>query len=140
MLSALRGVPLWLPLLFSNPTTILGVPALSPSQPTLFPLFNTNLTDFSDHNGLLALPLTNSTPSLGSIERWDYSIPSTTLMLRIAGYPPRKIDRFALGRTILAAQGRIRTHIKINGDGELWEEDDRTSFSPFSSQLTAPDL
>ena len=140
MLPAIRGVPLWLPLLFSNPTAVLGAPALSPSQPTLFPLFNTNLTDFSDHNGPRTLPLTNSTPSLGSIERWDYSIPSTTLMLRIAGYPPRKIDRFALGRTILAAQGRIRTHIKINGDGELWEEDDRTSFAPFSSQLAAPDL
>ena len=129
MLSAIRGLTLWLPFLFSYLNTILGAPALSPLQPVLFTPSNANFTDYlSDYNGLLTLPSTNSTPSLGSIERWDYYVPSTTLMLRIAGYPPKTIDRAALGRTILAAQGSIRTHIKVNGDGELWDQDDRTSF------------
>ncbi|KAL8793901.1 MAG: hypothetical protein Q9195_003520 [Heterodermia aff. obscurata] len=90
---------------------VLGAPVSSPSQPALF----TNLT--ADDGLLFA-------PSLGSAQRWDYYIPSTTLMLRIVGYPPHKIDRAALGRTILAAQGRIRTHITTDGDGDLWAEDD----------------
>lgn len=129
MLSAIRGLTLWLPFLISYLNTIiLGAPALRPLQPVLFTPSNTSLTDFGDHNDLLTLSSTNSTLSVGSVERWSYYVPSTTLMLRIAGFPPKPIDRAALGRTILAAQGSIRTHIKVNGDGELWDKDDRTSF------------
>lgn len=114
---------LWL--LLSYSLTILGAPAWNPLQPSLFAPSNTNLTSFRHPSNLLTLP-TNSTPSLGAIEHWLYAIPSTTLMFRMAAYPAHEIDRAALGRTILAAQGKIRAHIKAHGDGELWEDDDRT--------------
>lgn len=86
---------------------------------------------------LLAASSTNLTsPSLSEIEHWQYSIPKTTLLLRMAAYPPQKIDRRALGQTLLRAQTRVREHISRYGDGELWDEDDRMCF--FTSSFSTP--
>ena len=86
-----------------------------------------NTSSFPDVSAFLALP-----SDLGAIEHWTYAIPHTTLLLRMGAYPAHAIDRAALGRTILAAQVRVRAHLKKHGDGELWEGDDR-KFSPSAS-------
>lgn len=124
MLSLVHGCALWLLLPLSALKLVSSAPASNPLQPALFTTHNANSSSFPDASAFLALP-SDSTASLGAIEHWTYAIPHTTLMLRMGAYPAHAIDRAALGRTILAAQVRVRAHLKQHGDGELWEGDDR---------------
>lgn len=108
-----------------------SAPASPPLQPSLLllelPNGNTNTSTFLAPSTFLELPSNanaNSTTPLTAIENWTYVIPHTTLLLRMAGYPPHTIPRSALGRTILSAQTRIRAHLKAHGDGELGAGDD----------------
>lgn len=128
MLSFVPSCTLWLFLSISALKTVSSAPTSNPVQPALFMPHNANTSSFVDTPAFWTLP-SNATDTLNDIKAWTYSIPHTTLMLRIAAYPPHGIDRAALGRTILAAQLRVRAHLKTHGDGELWEGDDRKSLS-----------
>ena len=90
----------------------------------------------------LSLPphVNKTNDPLGAIVHWIYGIPSTTLRLRIAAYPPTKIDRRALGQTILQGQTRVRKHIDKEGDGELWTKDDRMPHRQFAFPLCFPQI
>ena len=83
--------------------------------------------DFTSLSNPLSFPaqVNKTSDTLGAIEHWLFGIPSTTLKLRINAYPPKTINRRALGQAILKAQARVRRHIEKEGDGELWDEDDR---------------
>lgn len=125
---------LWLlPFLF---VATIGAPATNPLHfPTLPALSALPAASERKITGLwdnLSLPVRvdKTNDSLGAIERWLYDIPSTTLLLRINAYPPKPIDRRALGQTILQAQARVRKHMDKAGDGELWVEDDRMPHRP----------
>ena len=103
-------------------------PSTSPLLPTsIASLTNSTLFDPSSY----VSPSIGTTHPLADIEHWVYSIPDTTLFLRMAAFPPRTIDHFALAQTILKAQTRVRKHIRQYGDGELWDEDDRTLKSSY---------
>ena len=134
MPSLVHRCALWLFLSLSALKLASSAPASNLLQPALFVPHSTNSSSFPDASAFLALP-SDATASVGGIEHWTYVIPHTTLMLRMGAYPPHKIDRAALGRTILAAQVRVRAHLKKHGDGELWEGDDR-KFTPSTATLS----
>ncbi|KAG7006852.1 hypothetical protein G7Y79_00012g031880 [Physcia stellaris] len=90
--------------------TVSSAPASTPAQPALFMPHDANTSSFLDPSAFWR-HAPNATDTLGEIETFT-------------------IDRAALGRTILAAQLRVRTHLKTHGDGDLWEEDD-----PFETPL-----
>ena len=116
-------------------TSFLRSPTL-PAFPAVSELSFTGLFDPSS----LPTQVNKTNDPLSAIEHWMYGIPSTTLRLRINAYPPKKIDRRALGQTILQAQARVRRHIEKEGDGELWAEDDRMPHGPCAFPLSFPQI
>ena len=124
--------------------TILSAPATNPvhssTLSSLSALPAASEVSLAGYPHPLSLPthVNKTNDPLSAIEHWVYSIPSTTLRLRIAAYPPTKIDRRALGQTILQAQTRVRRHIEKEGDGELWAEDDRMPHRPCAFPLCFP--
>ena len=63
-----------------------------------------------------------------TIDQHRFLIPHTSLILNIVIFEELPLERAALGRSILNAQMKVRSHLEAHRDSYIWPQDNRECF------------